>query len=232
MFVFRRYRVTPGLAAVVVILVAGVLIAGIIVSTHLLDPGHKGDTSSDLATPVLATPKVREFDVIPDQSRVDFTTEVTGLGTVQGVFPVQGGTIRLEPVGSELRVHVYLEIDVDQVDSSNLVKMALRAAMKTGDYPIAFYVAESRELVAVTEEEIQFTLDGTLEVHNVKHAHTMSVRAQLVGSDMWAIASSELDLANHDVKFPPPIETTSIMMAAHLQAVEVENPDATSEPSQ
>ena len=43
---------------------------------------------------------------------------------------------------------------------SAMVDRVLRAAMATGDYPIAFYVASSRDLVPVTEEEITFTLDG------------------------------------------------------------------------
>ncbi|HEX3050341.1 MAG TPA: YceI family protein [Aggregatilineaceae bacterium] len=221
----RRYQWL--VASGIVVLIIG--IGAVIVSNQILDPGSKNDTSTDLRTPVVTIPPTYYFDVVPEQSHVDFTTEVTGLGTVEGVFPVEGGTIQLEPVGNELRVHVYLEIAVDRVEANGLVQLALRAAMKTGDYPLAFYVAESKELVPVTEEEIAFTLDGTLDVHNVEHAHTMTVRAQLVKGSMWAIATSDLDLADHAVEFPPPIESSTIKMTANLQAVETVKPDTATE---
>ncbi len=221
----RRYQWL--VASGIVVLIIG--IGAVIISNQILDPGSKGDTSTDLRTPVVTIPPTYYFDVVPEQSHVDFTTEVTGLGTVEGVFPVEGGTIQLEPAGNELRVHVYLEIAVDRVEANGLVQLALRAAMKTGDYPLAFYVSESKELVPVTEEEIAFTLDGTLDVHNVEHAHTMTVRAQLVKGNMWAIATSDLDLADHAVEFPPPIESSTIKMTANLQAVESVKPDTATE---
>ena len=160
------------------------------------------------------------FEVSPDELQVDFTTEVRGVA-LEGVFPVKEGTITLEPVGNELRVLVRLNIDVDSVDTgSTMVDRVLRGAMATGDYPIAFYVASSRELVPVTEEEITFTLDGDLEVHNVAHAHSMAVKAQLIQGHMQAVATSDLDLAEHGVEFPAIVGSTVIKLTARLQAYE------------
>jgi hypothetical protein len=54
----------------------------------------------------------------------------------------------------------------------------------------------------------------------VTHEHSMAVRAQLVGRDMWAIATSDLDLSNHGVEFPALIGSTTIQLTARLQAYE------------
>jgi hypothetical protein len=215
----RRMTFVFGLAAVI-------LIAGIAVYQIVLDPGDKGDTSTDLVTPTVETRAARVFDVSPEKSKVEFVTNVRGV-EFQGVFPVKGGTITLEPVGDELQVHVYLEIDVDNVDADALVKPVLRTSMKTGDYPLAFYVAESRTLVPVTEEVITFDLDGELDVHNVTHTHSMAIEAQAVGQEMWAIATSDLDLGQHGVEFPALIDSSTIQLTARLWAYEGGEPAAT-----
>jgi polyisoprenoid-binding protein YceI len=223
--IHRRY-VGIGLGIAVVI----VFVMGTASYWRWLDPGHKHDTSTDLVTPTISAGTARVFEVAPAESQVDFVTEVSGI-QLAGVFPVDGGTITLEPVGSELRVLVRLNINVDAVHTGNgLVDRVLRGAMATGDYPIAFYVAASRGNVPVTEEEITFMLDGKLEVHNVEHEHSMSVRAQLVGSDMWAIATSDLDLANHGVQFPAVIGSTTIQLTAHLIAYETTSIGPTATP--
>jgi hypothetical protein len=212
----QRFRL-----AVAVLLVAGVVIAaGAVFWTQWLDPGDKGDTSTDLVTPTIAAATARVFDVSPAESQVDFLTEVSGVD-VAGVFPVTAGTITLEPVGDELRVLVFLEIHVDAAETDNvLVTNALRGTMKTGDYPLAVYVATSTDLVPITEEEISFTLAGELDVHNQAAPHRMTVQAQRVGSDMWAVATSDLDLGLHGVTFPPLIDSETIQLTARLQAYE------------
>jgi polyisoprenoid-binding protein YceI len=215
-----RRRLFIGSAIIILVLIVTVTT----VFSQMLNPGHKGDTSTDLVTPTLSAPTARVFNVAPQESQIDFETDVHGI-SLKGVFPVEEGTITLEPVGSELRVLVQLNINVDAVTTGNAaVDRVLRAAMATGDYPIAFYVATSRDLVPVTEEPIEFALDGELQVHNVTHEHSMAVSAQLVGGDMKAVATSELDLADHGVEFPAIIGSTTITLTAHLRAYEVENP--------
>lgn len=208
---------------VLALMIMGAIFAVVVGLVQVLDPGSKHDTSTDLVTPTLAALNARAFEVSPDESQIDFTTQVNGV-ELSGVFPVAEGTITLEPVGSKLRVLVRLYIDVDSVDTGNpMVDRVLRVAMATGDYPLAFYVSSSRELVPVTEEVITFTLDGDLEVHNIAYAHIMFVEAQLVGSDMWAIATSDLDLNNHGVEFPSFVDSSVIKLTAHLQAYESKN---------
>ena len=216
----------------------GLLLAALIGAAALwagsglwLDPGSKNDRTSDLITPTLTTAAaVRVFAVSPEESRVDFVAEVRGIA-LTGVFPVESGTITLEPVEDYLRVLVELNINVDGVDTGNpAIDRVLRGSMETGDYPVAFYVATSRDLVPVTDKEIMFVLDGDLEVHNVPHNHAMDVTAQLVGSDLWAIAISPLDLGEHGVTFPALIGSTAIDLTARLQAYET-SPDPTLTPS-
>lgn len=205
------------IALIAAILLAAALLA-LLAAMTWLDPGSKNDRTTGLVTPTLAASGARVFAVAPDESRVEFTASVRGV-PLAGVFPVERGTITLEPVGDALRVLVALEIDVDSVETANAaISQVLRAAMATGDYPIAFYAATSRELVPVTEEEIAFVLDGELDVHNVAHPHAMDVRAQLVGGDMWAVATSALDLADHGVEFPAIFGDTTIQLTARLQA--------------
>lgn len=205
------------IALIAAILLAAALLA-LLAAVTWLDPGSKNDRTTGLVTPTLAASGARVFAVAPDESRVEFTASVRGV-PLAGVFPVERGTITLEPVGDALRVLVALEIDVDSVETANAaISQVLRAAMATGDYPIAFYAATSRELVPVTEEEIAFVLDGELDVHNVAHPHAMDVRAQLVGGDMWAVATSALDLADHGVEFPAIFGDTTIQLTARLQA--------------
>lgn len=209
------------IALIAAILLAAALLA-LLAAMTWLDPGSKNDRTTGLVTPTLAASGARVFAVAADESRVEFTASVRGV-PLAGVFPVERGTITLEPVGDALRVLVALEIDVDSVETANAaISQVLRAAMATGDYPIAFYAATSRELVPVTEEEIAFVLDGELDVHNVAHPHAMDVRAQLVGGDMWAVATSALDLADHGVEFPAIFGDTTIQLTARLQAHEGE----------
>ncbi|HML21021.1 MAG TPA: YceI family protein [Aggregatilinea sp.] len=207
-------------AAVLLLMLVVVLIGITFVTSWWLDPGDKDDRTTDLVTPTLTAQTARVFAVDAEASRVDFVAEVRGV-QLKGVFPVEAGTITLEPVDQDLRVLVQLNIDVDHVDTGNAaVDQILRAAMATGDYPIAFYVATSQGLVPVTEEPVSFVLDGTLDVHNVEHAHTMTVDAQVVGPEMDAIARSDLDLANHGVEFPAIFGSTAITLEAHLSAHE------------
>ncbi len=213
----RRLFIALLIAVLIVITAASVAFS------QWLDPGDKGDTSTDLVTPTIAARSARVFDVVPEKSQVDFTVEMRGI-TFDGVFPVKEGAITLEPVGDQLRVIVQLDIDVNAVETGNAgLNQILRATMATGDYPLAFYVATSHDLVPVTQEEIAFTLDGELDVHNVDAAHTMAVRAQLVDHNMWAVATSILDLGLHGVDFPSFMGSTVIQLTAHLQMVEAES---------
>jgi hypothetical protein len=207
----RTRRLLVGFAILLIIILTVLVYA----LSFWFDAGNKHDTSSDLITATITAQHVRVFDVSAVESQVDFLTEVQGL-TIEGTFPVQGGTISLEPVGDALRVHVYLEINVDDVKIAEIAKPFIRHAMATGDYPIAFYVATSRALVPVTEEVITFVLDGELEVHNVAQPHSMDVEAQLVGEDMWAIATSDLDLGQHDIEFPSVFGSSTIQLTAKL----------------
>jgi polyisoprenoid-binding protein YceI len=224
----RRHPMLVGCITAVLILVIGT----IILFLEFFDPGSKNDTSTDLVTPTIAAQMARVFEVSPGESQVDFVAQVGGID-LEGVFPVEAGTITLEPVGDELRVLVRLNIDVDSVDTgTSAVNQVLRVAMATGDYPIAFYVATSRGYVPVTEEVIEFALDGMLEVHNVPNEHSMAVEAQLVSGDMWAVATSDLDLGNHGVEFPSVIGSTTIKLTARLQAYEGESITVTDVPGQ
>lgn len=217
----RAWLVTVGL--VLLIVVIGLVI---VESARWLDPGDKGDTITDLVTPTPSTAHARVFDVSPDESQVDFVARVLGL-ELTGMFPVTDGTITLEPVGEELRVLVRLNIHVDALDTGNeKVNDVLRGVMETGDYPLAFYIATSRTLVPVTDEVIEFELDGDLDVHNVAQPHTMHVAAQLIGGDMEAVALSNLELADHGVEMPALMGSTIIELKAQLWAYEVEAPDA------
>ncbi len=215
-----RVRVGRRGAAILLALLAAGMAVAAAGAALWLDPGDKDDRTTDLVTPTPGTDAVRVFTVEAEASHVEFVTEVRGVA-LRGTFPVAGGTITLEPVGEALRVVVGLEIDVDGVETGNAaVDQVLRAAMATGDYPIAFYVATSEGPVPVTEEVITFGIDGTLDVHNVAQPHRMTVEAQAIGAEMWAVARSELDLGQHGVRFPAIIGDTVITLEAHLTAVE------------
>ncbi len=200
-----------------VLLTASVLV--VLWAANLLDPGNKGDTTNQLVTPMPATNHALVFAVAPDESQVEFVTNVMGL-KLTGVFPVQEGSITLVPVSADdWRIQVRLDIHVDGVHTGNAqVDALLRGVMETGDYPLAFYVASSRDLVPVTHEVVQFVLDGNLQVHNVARPHAMDVTAQWTDGEIWAIAISDLDLADHDVQMPPLTGSSVIELTAQLQA--------------
>ena len=200
----------------------GVLIAGaafVLWAGGWLDPGNKGDTTNQLTTPTPSTNEALVFAVAPDESKVEFVTHVLGL-KLTGVFPVEEGTITLVPVSvDDWRIQVRLDIRVNDVDTGNAqVDALLRGVMETGDYPLAFYVASSRDLVPVTHEIVQFVLDGDLQVHNVARPHAMDVTAQWTDGEIWAVATSELDLADHGVEMPPLTGSSVIELTARLQA--------------
>jgi polyisoprenoid-binding protein YceI len=213
----RRYLIT-GLS--IVLIVAVVLIVAYI---QLHAKGDQKKTSA-LPTPTFETRIARTFGIAPDESQVDFTTQVNGI-TLEGVFPVTEGRITLVPEGTELRVLVDLTINVDGLSTgSPLVDTVMRQIMKsrgTGDtFPLSFYVGESEGLVPVTEEPIEFTLDGELQLHGVVAEHSMHVNAQLIGQDMTAVATSDLDLANHGIEISEPFESSTIQLTARLKAYE------------
>ncbi len=89
------------LALIVAIVLAATLLA-LLAAMTWLDPGSKNDRSTGLVTPTLAARSARVFAVAADESRVEFTASVRGV-PLAGVFPVERGTITLEPVG-EARV--------------------------------------------------------------------------------------------------------------------------------
>lgn len=217
----RRFRV---IAVLVFVVGLGAVLVTLSAVSQWLDPGSKGDVSTDLVTPTFAVDGVRVFKVASAESQVDFVVRAYGL-ELNGVFPVSEGTITLEPVGDALRVIVRLHIHVDAVQTgSDQVTALLRGVMATGDYPLAFYVASSRGLVPVTEEVITFDLDGDLDVHNVPNTHSMRVEAQLVGGDMWAVATSALDLSRHAVEMPALFGSPTIELTARLKAYEIDAP--------
>ena len=210
----QRAMVAAGLLFGALIVGVGVLVwAG-----GWLDPGDKGDTSTQLRTPTPSTSEALVFVVSPQESRVEFVTHVLGL-KLTGVFPVEEGTITLVPVSPDAwRIQVRLDIHVDAVETGNAqVNTLLRGVMETGDYPLAFYVASSRDLVPVTHEVVAFTLDGDLQVHNVARPHAMDVTAQWTDGEIWAVATSELDLADHGVEMPPLTGSSVIELTARLQ---------------
>lgn len=213
----RRVRVGVWVAIALALLIGAAALLGAL----WLDPGDKGDTSSSLSTPTSAGPGARVFIVSAAESQVDFVVRVYGL-ELKGVFPVQEGTITLEPVGDALRVLVRLDIHVDAVNTGNKqVDDLMRGIMATGDYPLAFYVATSQTLVPVTQEPIAFGLEGDLQVHNVAAPHAMHVEAQLVGHTINAVATSDLDLGQHGVTLPPLVSgSTTIALTARLVAHE------------
>ena len=209
-------------AALAILILILAAIVAIWWAVRLLDPGDRGDTTPDV-TPATLAPQsapAREFEVDPAASRVGFIAQVAGVG-LEGTFPVRGGTIILEPVRDMLQVHVSFEIDVDGLSTSNaLFDRALRAALASGDYPLAFYVAGSDGLVPVTEERVSFGLTGDLELHNVVQPHPMDVSAQVTGSTLEAVASSTLDLARHGVELPALLGSPAIDLRAVIVAHE------------
>ena len=209
--------------AVLMVAVLIVCVAVVIWAGGWLDPGDKGDTTNQLSTPTPATSEALIFAVAPSESQVEFVTHVLGL-ELTGVFPVREGTITLVPVSPEdWRIQVRLDIDVDGVDTGNAqVDALLRGVMESGDYPLAFYVASSRDLVPVTHEVVEFVLDGDLQVHNVARSHAMSVTAQWTNGEIWAVATSDLDLADHGVEMPPLAGSSVIELTARLQAYAVD----------
>lgn len=201
---------------------ASVIAVTLVVAGGLLDPGDRQDTAPDLTPPTLASeaPPPDVFEVDAEASRVDFTAQVAGVA-LDGIFPVRGGTITLEPVDDALRVHVRLKIDVDGLATGNAVfDRALRVALASGDYPLAFFAAASETLVPVTEEPVSFTLAGELELHNVVHSHAMAVEAQLHAGTIQAEAVSTLNLADHGVELPALLGSPAIDLRAVIMAPE------------
>lgn len=208
--------------ALALVALASSLAVLMIVAGHLLDVGDRRDTTSNVTPATLAPQSLppRVFEVDPAASKVDFTAQVAGVA-LDGVFPVRGGTITLEPVEQQLQVHVALEIDVDGLATGNAVfDRALRAALASGDYPLAFYVASSEGRVPVTEEPVSFTLTGDLQLHNVMQPHPMRVDAQLTGAHLNAVATSTLNLADHGVALPALLGSPQIELRAEIAAVE------------
>ncbi|NDJ76643.1 MAG: hypothetical protein GYB65_10325 [Chloroflexi bacterium] len=257
----QRRKMLAGLVVLVVVLVGvGIVTVSAIIAE--LDPGDKGDTTvrfptytiaglaatatslptvspSPLPTEALPTPSppaeplpIRFFDVSPELSQVDFGVEM-GAVTIDGVFPIRSGAITLEPVGDELRVYVWLEIEVDEVTADTaLVETVLRGAMRTGDFPLSYYNAASQELVPVTDKVIYFALEGNLQVSGVVNdEYVMDVEAQLIGGDMTATAVAALDLSQHGIELPDVLAGSTITLTARLQAFQIDEPPPSFQPS-
>ncbi len=217
----RRRAIVAAILFLDTLLVCAAL--AVVWASGWLDPGDKGDTTNQLSTPTPSTSGALVFAIAPQESKVEFVTHVLGL-TLTGIFPIEEGTITLVPSAPEAwRIQVRLDINVDAVDTGNAqVNALLRGVMESGDYPLAFYVASSRDLVPVTHEVVEFALEGDLQVHNVARPHAMDVTAQWKDGEIWAVATSTLDLADHGVEMPPLTGSSVIELTARLQAYMVE----------
>ncbi len=180
-----------------------------------------------------ATPEHADQDTVlavwPAESRVAFTAH--GLGgrlELQGTYGVQGGSVTLKPEESRLRIHAFLIIDTPSVTVGNaIVDEALKLGMETASFPIATFDALSTTLVPVTEQPIQFTLEGTLTLHGQTQPVVMAVGpATVIDNHLIADAAMPIDLADFGIALPEAVVDSAIQLHVTLIADENAPPSA------
>ncbi len=159
--------------------------------------------------------------VYPTRSRVGFTAQALGERVqVEGTYGIQGGSVTLTPEDDQLRIRAYLEIDTPSVTvGSAVIDEALRLGMETDAYPVAIFDATSIELVPVTEEEVFFTLDGTLTLHGQTRPVRMSVGpATVIRNHLESASQMTFNLTDFGISLPEAVVSGTIALDVHLSA--------------
>lgn len=188
--------------------------------------------AAEALTPATSTPATAEamiLHVIPAESAVAFTAQALGGRLdVLGSYGVLGGEVTLTPEDGQLRVTARVLIDTPSVSvGHNVVDEALKLGMETERYPVATFTATSTELVPVTEEEVAFSLAGTLTLHGETLPVTMHVGpATVIDEHMIATATMEIDLAEFGIALPEAVVNSEIALGVTLIA-DVEAPPFT-----
>jgi polyisoprenoid-binding protein YceI len=139
---------------------------------------------------------------------------------VEGTYGIQGGSVTLTPEDGQLRIRAYLEIDTPSVTvGSAVIDEALRLGMETDAYPVAIFDATSTELVPVTEEEVFFTLDGTLTLHGQTRPVRMSVGpATVIRNHLESASQMTFNLTDFGISLPEAVVSATIALDVHLSA--------------
>ena len=192
--------------------------------------GGRDPASGALVTPPPTEAAATILHVYPAASRVGFDAQALG-GRMQvaGTYGIVGGTVTLRPEADQLRIMVYLEIDTPSVTVGNgLVDEALKLGMETDLYPRAVFQASSVEPVPVTDEEVAFTLDGTLTLHGQTQPVQMTVGpATVIDNHMESTSSMTIDLANYGISLPAAVVNSTIVLDVQLSADEAPPPAPT-----
>jgi polyisoprenoid-binding protein YceI len=182
-----------------------------------------GPVNPDTSTLPTHTPSQTATTLIvwPDESTIGFSAQALGGSlTVQGTYDVTGGQVTLTPEADQLRVHAYLLIDTASVTVGNaVIDEALRLGMDTANYPIATFDARSTTLVPITEEEVEFILEGTLRLHGETQPVTMTIGpATVIDNHMIGHAQMGIDLADFEISLPEAVVNSAIQLDVLLIA--------------
>lgn len=216
----RRLAALTGL-----ILLLGLLLAVVLL---LVIHGSRGPTARP--TPLPTEPSITTLHVYPAESQVGFTAKALGGSLeVEGSYAILGGYVTLTPEDGQLRIRAYLDIDTPSITVHNAVlDEVLRLGMEADAYPVAIFDATSTTLVPVTEEEVAFTLEGTLTLHGQTRPVTMTVDpATVIDNHLRSASRMTLDLAAYGISLPEAMVDSTIELDVHLVADETPPPTPT-----
>jgi polyisoprenoid-binding protein YceI len=171
--------------------------------------------------PATTVPQTPRYQIDPAASIIRY--QATGALNLQlpGTFGVTGDAIILVPEGGAYRVKLDVVIDGTSVTAVNgLVRDALYNNLEVNKYPTARVVADSVELVTLTDGPIPFTASGTLTLHGVTRTIQLPIIMTISDGVLTANGETTLDLLDYAVNVPTAVMSSTITFKAEIRATE------------
>lgn len=171
--------------------------------------------------PATAVPQTPRYQIDPIASIIRY--QATGALNIQlpGTFGVTGDAVLLVPEIGGYRVKLDVVIDGNTVTAVNgLVRDALYNNLEVSKYPTARVVADSVELVTLTDGAIPFTASGSLTLHGVTRTIQLPITMTIRDGVLTASGETTLDLLDYDVNVPTAVMSSTITFIAEIRATE------------
>jgi polyisoprenoid-binding protein YceI len=176
-------------------------------------------TAAPTLTPTAATeaPDFPRYAIQPQRSIINYLA--TGALNLQlpGTFGVIGNDVQLVPEGDGYRVKIDVVIDGKSVTAVNdLIRSVLVINLEVDRFPTARFVADSVELIALSDGAIPFTASGTLTLHGQVRSIRMPIRMTVIDGLLTATGETRLDLLDYGVNVPTAIMNSTITFKATI----------------
>ena len=188
-----------------------------------------GATGSDPSSSDASLPAgVHQFVIDPSQSSAKYVVEETLRGldsNAVGTTSAISGSIYLTEAGlyTDLPSKFTVQLSTLKSDESLRDNFIKQNTLQTSKYPDAVFTVEGVDGFPASytaNQQVQWTLNGTLSVHGVDKSVTWTVLARQAGDTLTATADTDIKFTDFGMN-PPNVQIAKAKDAIHLQIVMV-----------